>query len=116
PNNSMIMGGVPRNRLGTASALIATLRQVGISVGMAIAGTVFAARQAAYELGFAEAGEPVSHAARLAIPPAFHEVLLISGSLVVLVIVFSILGAPWGKKASPYRFPASGSAGSSTGD
>ncbi|MFP4037141.1 MAG: MFS transporter, partial [Desulfobacteraceae bacterium] len=116
PNNSMIMGGVPGNRLGTASALIATLRQVGISVGMAIAGTVFAARQAAYELGFAEAGEPVSHAARLAIPPAFHEVLLISGSLVVLVIVFSILGAPWGKKASPYRFPASGSAGSSTGD
>ncbi len=43
-NNSQIIGSAPRNRLGTASALIAALRQAGLSLGMAIAGSLYSLR------------------------------------------------------------------------
>ena len=49
PNNSTIMGAVERKRLGSASALIATERQVGISLGMALAGAIFSTRQTMYQ-------------------------------------------------------------------
>ena len=42
PNNSSIMGSVPRESLSTGSAMIATMRQVGMSSGMAISGAIFA--------------------------------------------------------------------------
>ena len=48
PNYSAIMGSSPKNRLGTASAMIATIRQVSISVGVAVCGTVFANYQALF--------------------------------------------------------------------
>ncbi len=41
PNTGAIMGVVGQQRLGTASAMIATVRQIGMSIGLAIAGTVF---------------------------------------------------------------------------
>ena len=41
PNNSSIMGSVPRQSLSTGSAMIATIRQVGMSSGIAIAGAIF---------------------------------------------------------------------------
>ncbi|MBN1848342.1 MAG: MFS transporter [Deltaproteobacteria bacterium] len=90
PNNSIMMGNVPKNRLGTASALIATLRQVGTSVGMALTGTLYAARWDAYkqELLFKD----LTHieAERAAIPPAFHDVMIVSIFLGVLVMLFCI--------------------------
>ena len=46
PNNSAIIRSVSKKYLGTASALIAMLRGVGLAIGMALIGTVFAARQA----------------------------------------------------------------------
>ena len=43
PNNSTIMGSVPLERLGTASAAIVTARRIGQAAGIAIAGAVFTA-------------------------------------------------------------------------
>lgn len=40
PNSSDVMGSVPRSSLGTASASLATARNVGTSVGLAISGAV----------------------------------------------------------------------------
>ncbi|MFC2057101.1 MFS transporter, partial [Chloroflexota bacterium] len=45
PNNSFIMGVVSEQKLGTASALIATMRTIGQSAGLAIAAAVFSSRQ-----------------------------------------------------------------------
>ena len=45
PNTSSIMGSVPRDKLSTASAMIATVRQIGMSSGIAIVGTIFTSRQ-----------------------------------------------------------------------
>ncbi|MBC7186940.1 MAG: MFS transporter [Calditrichaeota bacterium] len=40
PNNSAVMGSVPKSRLGTASGVLATMRNVGMVLGVAIAGLV----------------------------------------------------------------------------
>lgn len=42
PNNSAVMGSVPRNRLGVASGLLALSRSVGQSTGLPLMGAVFA--------------------------------------------------------------------------
>ena len=43
PNSSTIMGSVPKSRLGTASASVATARNIGSAIGLAVAGTVLVA-------------------------------------------------------------------------
>ncbi len=43
PNNSAILGAVPRERLGVASGLIALTRTMGQSMGIAISGALWAA-------------------------------------------------------------------------
>ncbi len=45
PNNSAIMGNVPRNRLGVGSGVLATVRNVGMVLGVAVSSTVFAMQQ-----------------------------------------------------------------------
>ncbi len=40
PNNSAVMGSAPKPRLGTASGVLATMRNVGMVLGIAIAGLV----------------------------------------------------------------------------
>ena len=54
---SVIMGAVPVDRLGTASALVAMGRHVAFASGVALAGAVFAVRERVYlrELGEVEA-------------------------------------------------------------
>ncbi|MCL6451009.1 MAG: MFS transporter [Acetobacteraceae bacterium] len=46
PNNSAAMGSAPRRRLGTASGVLATVRNVGMSLGVAVASGVFLSAQA----------------------------------------------------------------------
>src|SRR5690606_15644824 len=43
PNNSAIMGAVPRQQLGTASGLMSLSRLLGQASGVALVGTVWAA-------------------------------------------------------------------------
>jgi EmrB/QacA subfamily drug resistance transporter len=44
PNNSLIMGSVPKERLGIASGTMATMRSLGMVMGVAIAGAIFSNR------------------------------------------------------------------------
>ena len=90
PNNSVIMGAVPRERLGTASALIATQRQVGISLGLALAGTMFSARRLIHQEVLIREGLEKTYSATLSVSLAFHDVLLISIFLGILVVVLSL--------------------------
>jgi MFS family permease len=41
PNNSSVMGSVPKNRLGIASSFLATMRNAGMVMGIAIGGAIF---------------------------------------------------------------------------
>ncbi|MBW2017574.1 MAG: hypothetical protein JRJ01_12170, partial [Deltaproteobacteria bacterium] len=77
--------------LGTASALTATQRQVGFSVGMAFTGTLFSARRSLYESFLLQGGASESSAAAQSIPPAFHDVLLFGIGLQVVVLVLCLV-------------------------
>jgi EmrB/QacA subfamily drug resistance transporter len=44
PNNSAVMGAIPRPKLGAGGGLLATSRSVGMAIGVAIAGSLFALR------------------------------------------------------------------------
>lgn len=103
-NNSIIMGAVDRARLGTASALIATQRQVGIAVGMALTGTLFSAWKEEHEQGLVSLGMDSKAAAEAAIPMALHDVVLISVLVNVAVVVLSLLPL-WRKKEEPAAGP-----------
>jgi predicted MFS family arabinose efflux permease len=47
PNNSGIMGALPRERLGSGGGLLATSRNVGMAIGVALSGSLFALRAGA---------------------------------------------------------------------
>jgi len=44
PNNSAIMGSVPGNRRGIASSMLATMRNMGMVMGVAVSGALFSSR------------------------------------------------------------------------
>ncbi len=60
PNNSAVMGAVPRSKLGIASGLLAITRTLGQTTGIAVLGAFWAARVMAY------AGEVVTGGATAA--------------------------------------------------
>jgi hypothetical protein len=93
PNNSTIMGSVARDRLGTASALIATQRSVGISLGMAIAGTAFSLRKIVHLTELIRRGLDAGHATKLALTLAFHDVLVLAIGISSFVVVLSLIAA-----------------------
>ncbi|WP_156940173.1 MFS transporter [Caldanaerobius polysaccharolyticus] len=46
PNNTEIMSSAPRERLGVASSVLATMRNVGMVLGIAIGGAIYTSRKA----------------------------------------------------------------------
>lgn len=48
PNSSAIMGSVPSDRLGVAAGMIATMRNLGMITGIAVAGAVYMSRRIGY--------------------------------------------------------------------
>ncbi|MDI3280131.1 MAG: MFS transporter [Bacillota bacterium] len=49
PNNSAVMGAAPRAKYGVAGGVVATVRNVGMSLGVAMAVAIFSARMAQLE-------------------------------------------------------------------
>ena len=82
PNTTTIMGSVPADRYGTASASIASGRQLAFSVGVAAAGAIFAVRERAY-LGALETAER-------AVALGFSDALLAGATLAGLGVLVSI--------------------------
>lgn len=73
PNNSTIMSSVPQEKLGTASALLATVRNLGLVVGTGLCTTIFTWKKR-------ETGDFIS---------ALHFSLAISGLIAVGAVVAS---------------------------
>ncbi len=89
PNNSSIMGAVEQKRFGSVSALIGTSRQVALTIGMALTGSVFSTRQIAYQDLYLLKGLGKIEAFRHSIPPAFRDLILISLFLTLTVVILS---------------------------
>lgn len=92
PNNSIIMSSVTKDHLGTASALIATHRQVGILVGMAATSALFSARAALHQERLISDGLSRASAGPPATASAFHEVLYLGIGLQAIAFLLSVMG------------------------
>jgi MFS family permease len=83
PNNSGVLGAAPRERLGIAFGTLATMRQLGQIAGIAIASTVWVAREQAY----LATGLP----ALAAQGAGFRDTFLVLASAGLLAVVASVL-------------------------
>lgn len=92
PNNSAIMGSVPRERLGIASGFLATVRVLGQSLSVAVAGAIFATK------GGSAAGALIHHASgahRTALEAtftsAFHVALITCMAIASFGVITSLV-------------------------
>jgi EmrB/QacA subfamily drug resistance transporter len=90
PNNSAIMGAVPRSRLGIASGLLSITRTLGQTAGIAALGALWASRVAM------RAGQNLAGGATAAPPAAQVAALNDTFSFVVLLMMSALGLAVWG--------------------
>ncbi len=90
PNNSAVMGAVPRARLGVASGLLSITRTLGQTAGIATLGALWATRVVVH------AG-PASSTAATAAPAAAQVAgLTDTFSLIVVLLALALALAAWG--------------------
>lgn len=110
PNSSAIMGAVPRDRLGIASGMLATARNVGQVLGVGLAGLVLAVRGPVYEARFLATFGPAL-AAKEAFLHAAHDAIAVAAVVCVLSALVSLVrGDPADSAAGGVR-PAGAAAG-----
>jgi EmrB/QacA subfamily drug resistance transporter len=101
PNNSSIMGSVSSEHLGTASAMIAASRQVGLAIGTALIGTIFSSRQLFHEFQLAKTiADPVM-LEKLSVVAGFHDTILVAVIIAALAIAVSLAGIRIRKRRLP---------------
>jgi len=79
PNNSIIMGSLPKEKLGIAAGTLGTMRNMGMVIGIAISGAVFSNRYALY------GGNDSSFL------PAFHDTYIVSAIICGIAMVTSLI-------------------------
>lgn len=102
PNNSRVLGAVAADQRGIASGTLVTARQLGQLVGVAVASTVWVARQQAYEGSLA--GDP-------ALALAFRDTFVVLALVAAVGALISWLHGKEGggrghEVARPDRWPA----------
>jgi EmrB/QacA subfamily drug resistance transporter len=96
PNNSAIMGAVPRAYSGVAGGLLTLTRLLGQIWGIAVLGSIWAARVAVHAGGAVAGGDPSSA------PPAaqvagIHDTFVIVSGITLLALAIGI----WGLRREP---------------
>ena len=91
PNTSAIMGSVPSERLGTASAMVGTLRQIGMSIGVAITAGSFATSQSSHAVQLTAQGLQEDVVNKLSTLGGFHDALLATLVFTVIGLIASLL-------------------------
>ncbi|MBI4236138.1 MAG: MFS transporter [Chloroflexi bacterium] len=93
-NNSAIFGSVPSTHLGTASGMIATVRETGQATGIALAGTLYAALQSRHQAELAAGGMAPEAAQHQAVVLGFQQVMTAMLVFVVAATIVSALRGP----------------------
>lgn len=88
PNNSAIMGSVPRERLGVASGLLSITRTMGQVAGISIMGAIWAGRVVVY--GGEEFAGATTEAPAAVQMAGMQDTYLVSGALVIIALVFAV--------------------------
>ena len=88
PNNSAVMGSLPKEHLGVASGLLAMSRTLGQTVGVAVLGALWAGRTFYYTGSTLPGGATVAPVnARIS---ALHDTFLITVGLLSICLILSI--------------------------
>lgn len=91
PNNSAIMGSVPRHRIGIASGMLATTRNVGMVLGIAVSGAVFAIRHAYHIHNLELSGLSETALTSLSFTSAMNDAFLVGSLLAVVGVLTSLV-------------------------
>ena len=91
PNNSAVMGSVPQQNLSTASAMIATTRQIGMSCGIAIAGAMFTARELFHSTALAGESLAPGMLERLSLVSAYQDSFTYAAFFCIIGIFVSLV-------------------------
>ncbi|MCR4430905.1 MAG: MFS transporter [Tepidanaerobacteraceae bacterium] len=88
PNNSSVMGSAPRERQGIASGVLATMRNVGMVLGIALGSGLFSVRNAYYLDILPGSGKTLQDAAYL---KGLKDVFLITAAIDMLCMITSMV-------------------------
>jgi EmrB/QacA subfamily drug resistance transporter len=91
PNRSAIMGAAPRGRLGTASALIATVTQLGMASGIALAAAIFTSRQLFYSAQLARESFAPAILQKAALVGGYQDAFLVAAIICSIGIFTSLV-------------------------
>lgn len=91
PNNSVVMGSVTKDKLGMASAIIPMVRQVGISMGIALTGTIYSLSEYASRSALTAQGLEGNELVKMATIIGYRDSLSLSLIFLVLAVIFSAL-------------------------
>ncbi|MEA4894283.1 MAG: MFS transporter [Oscillospiraceae bacterium] len=91
PNNSAIMGSVPLKNRGTASGTLATMRNIGMVLGVAVSGSLFSHSQRKAEELFSSQGQTGNLLSGSAFIFALHITALVAAAIAVAAMVASFV-------------------------
>lgn len=94
PNNNALISSAPRNLVGLASGVMASMRNLGNVVGVASAGTVLTAQTAYYAISLAGAGTTGEVLQVQAFLGGFRDAFTVAASFAALGLVASLLRGP----------------------
>ena len=103
PNNSAIMGAVPRQRLGAAASMLGTMRHIGMVSGIAISGSILVRELPARTYAALQRGQAAFAPSVLA---AYHHALAAALLFAWLATVTAALRGSGGGEARRPRWPA----------
>ena len=91
PNNSSIMGSVSEHNYGRAAGVLATMRNLGMVMGVSLASTIFTFSESRYVAGVQTQLIENSLFAKTAFTKAFHSVYIVTGIVCLTAAFFSYL-------------------------
>jgi EmrB/QacA subfamily drug resistance transporter len=89
PNSSAVLGSVPRNRVGTASGMLAQMRVDGQALGIALSAAIVSIRMPVYLAGVV--GKPTVEATNAALSSAIHDAFVVAAAICAIGVVASLV-------------------------
>lgn len=95
PNQSAVIGAAPRTNLATSLGVSNTMRLLGSSVGMAVAGTLYAQQQLVYTAELTAGGTAPELVERLSVIESFQYVIFLAAIVsFVSILTAASIGKP----------------------
>jgi EmrB/QacA subfamily drug resistance transporter len=91
PNNNAIMGSVPKNQIGVGSGMLATMRNLGQVMGIAITGAVFSNRLSFHTFHLQSQGIDSKLIATRSFTLALHDAYFVAMSVAIIGVLVCLM-------------------------